>query len=162
MSRTWLIANAVWLQAGWWVCVLGAHTPWLLALVPIGLALHLGYCHERRAELRALLAIGLAGCLLDSLLGALGVFAFAQWPLPGWLALMWLVLASGLRHSLAWAARPLWLGGLLGLFGGPLAYLAGARLAGVELPIGPLPTALLLAPIWAVAFPLMLRLARAA
>ncbi|MGE8390196.1 MAG: DUF2878 domain-containing protein [Pseudomonas sp.] len=159
MPRRWLIGNALWLQAGWWICVLGAHRPWLLVIVPIGLALHLRYCQDRGAEVRALLRVTLAGCVMDSALGALGVFAFVQWPLPLWLALLWLVLASGLRHSLAWAARPVWLGALLGMLGGPLAYLAGARLAGVALPLGVMPTAIVLGMIWTLVFPLALRVA---
>ncbi|MFF7110496.1 DUF2878 domain-containing protein [Pseudomonas sichuanensis] len=159
MPRAWLLGNALWLQVGWWACVFGATRPWLLLLVPAGLALHLRYCHDRVGEARALLRVTLAGCLLDSLLGALGLFSFTQWPLPGWLALLWLVLASGLRHSLAWAARPAWRGVLLGLLGGPPAYLAGAQLAGVGLPLGSLATALVLAPLWALALPLALRLA---
>lgn len=128
-------------------------------MVPIGLALHLRYCQDRGAEVRALFWVTLAGCVLDSVLGAMGVFDFAQWPLPLWLALLWLVLASGLRHSLAWAARPVWLGALLGMVGGPLAYLAGARLAGVALPMGVMPTAIVLGMIWALVFPLALRVA---
>jgi len=128
-------------------------------MVPIGLALHLRYCEDRGAEVRALFWVTLAGCVLDSVLGAMGVFDFAQWPLPLWLALLWLVLASGLRHSLAWAARPVWLGALLGMLGGPLAYLAGARLAGVALPMGVMPTAIVLGMIWALVFPLALRVA---
>lgn len=159
MPRAWLLANALWLQAGWWACVLGATRPWLLLIVPAGLALHLRYCHDRAGEAWALLRVTLAGCLLDSLLGALGVFSFVQSPLPGWLALLWLVLASGLRHSLAWATRPAWRGVLLGLLGGPPAYLAGAQLAGVGLPLGAFATALVLAPLWALALPLALRLA---
>jgi len=128
-------------------------------MVPIGLALHLRYCQDRGAEVRALFWVTLAGCVLDSVLGAMGVFDFAQWPLPLWLALLWLVLASGLRHSLAWAARPVWLGALLGMLGGPLAYLAGARLAGVALPMGVMPTAIVLGMIWALVFPLALGIA---
>ena len=128
-------------------------------MVPIGLALHLRYCEDRGAEVRALFWVTLAGCVLDSVLGAMDVFDFAQWPLPLWLALLWLVLASGLRHSLAWAARPVWLGALLGMLGGPLAYLAGARLAGVALPMGVMPTAIVLGMIWALVFPLALRVA---
>lgn len=128
-------------------------------MVPIGLALHLRYCQDRGAEVRALLWVTLAGCVLDSVLGTMGVFDFAQRPLPLWLALLWLVLASGLRHSLAWAARPLWLGALLGMLGGPLAYLAGARLAQVALPMGVMPTAIVLGMIWALVFPLALRVA---
>lgn len=150
--RGWLIGNALWLQAGWWLCVLGAHRPWLLLIVLLGLLLHL--CLSPGGELRVLLGIAAAGCLLDSSLGMLGVFRFAQWPLPPWLALLWLVLASGMRHSLAGFARPAWRAVLLGMFGGPLAYQAGARLAGVGLPMGDLETALILAVVWAVVLPL--------
>ncbi len=159
MSRAWLIGNALWLQAGWWACVLGAQQRWLLLAVVIGLVIHVCCCARPGAELATLLRVGLAGCLLDSVLGAIGVFSFEQPPLPLWLTLLWLVLASGMRHSLAWAGRRLWWGVLLGMLGAPPAYLAGARLAGVELPLGNLTTTLLLAPIWALWLPLSLRLA---
>jgi hypothetical protein len=155
--RGWLLGNALWLQAGWWLCVLGAHRPWLLLMVVVGLLLHLWLSPS--GELRVLLWVAAAGSLLDSTLGMLGVFSFGQWPLPLWLTLLWLVLASGMRHSLAGLGQPAWLAVLLGLFGGPLAYLAGARLAGVELPLGRLETALILAPVWALALPLALRFA---
>jgi len=64
-----------------------------------------------------------------------------------------------MRHSLARAGRPPWRGALLGLLGGPLAYLAGARLAGIELPLGARYTGLILAPIWALVLPLALHFA---
>lgn len=153
--RAWLIGNALWLQAGWWGCVLGARQPWFLWAVVAGLIMHLRLCPDWRTELRVVLGIGLAGCVLDSLLGILGVFDFA--PLPLWLALLWLVLASGLGHSLEWMRTPLWLGVMCGMIGGPLAYLAGARLAGVGLPLGTQGTVLVLAPLWALWFPLCLR-----
>lgn len=159
MARGWLIGNALWLQAGWWACVLGARQPWLLLAAMAGLLVHLRLCPHPGSERRVLLGVAIAGCLLDSLLGMLGVLRFEHWPLPLWLALLWLVLASGLRHGLAWAGRPLWRAALLGMLGGPLAYLAGARVAGIELPMGQLRTALVLAPIWALALPLALRFA---
>lgn len=159
MRRGWLIANALWLQAGWWLCVLGARWPGLLLLVVQVMVVHVYLCRDRPGEAWALLRVTLAGCLVDSLLGALGVFAFDSRPLPLWLALLWLVLASGLRHSLAWADRPFWRGALLGALGGPLAYLAGARLAQVDLPLGTVTSALLLAPIWALLLPSLVRLA---
>ncbi|WP_243054770.1 DUF2878 domain-containing protein [Pseudomonas sp. BP01] len=159
MPGRWLVANAVWLQAGWWICVLGAERPWLLLLVIAGVAVHLRLCPDVTAEFRALLRVTLAGCVLDSVLGAMGVFGFDAWPLPLWLALLWLVLASGMRHSLASAGRHWRIGALLGALGGPLAYLGGARLADVALPLGALQTGLLLMPIWALALPLLARLA---
>jgi hypothetical protein len=159
MPSSWLVANALWLQAGWWACVLGARYPGLLLLVPLGLAIHLWLCPDYKAETKALLRVALAGCVLDSVLGALGVFSFDTWPLPLWLVLLWWVLASGLRHSLAWAGRPYWRGALLGALGAPLAYVGGARLAGVGLPLGVIETGLLLMPVWALALPLLLHIA---
>jgi hypothetical protein len=156
--RGWLLGNALWLQAGWWLCVLGAQRPWLLLIVVVGLLLHLRL--SPGGELRVLLWVAAAGWLLDSALGMLGVFSFDTWPLPTWLALLWLVLASGMRHSLAGFGKPVWRAVLLGMCGGPLAYLAGARLAGVELPLGRMETVLVLAPVWALALPLALRFAR--
>ncbi|CAH0230940.1 DUF2878 family protein [Pseudomonas mediterranea] len=159
MPKRWQVANALWLQIGWWICVLGAQHPWLLLLVPIGLALHLCLCRDFNAEVKALLRTALAGCVLDGLLGAFDVFRFDSWPLPLWLAFLWLVLASGLRHSLAWAGRPFWRGALLGAIGGPLAYVGGARMAYVDLPLGAMETGLLLSVVWALAFPLLVRIA---
>ncbi|MCC9005545.1 DUF2878 domain-containing protein [Pseudomonas putida] len=159
MPGRWLVANAVWLQAGWWICVLGDERPWLLLLVIAGVVVHLRLCPDVNAEVKALLRVTLAGCVLDSTLGALGVFGFDACPLPLWLALLWLVLASGMRHSLAWAGRHWQIGALIGALGGPLAYVGGARVTQVALPLGTLETGLLLMPIWALALPLLARLA---
>ena len=76
MRSRWLIANALWLQAGWWVCVLGAERPLLLLLVIPGVAVHLRLCPDIHAEVKALLRVTFIGCVLDSVLGALGVFGF--------------------------------------------------------------------------------------
>ncbi|WP_131107529.1 DUF2878 domain-containing protein [Pseudomonas sp. Sample_10] len=159
MSRAWLIGNALWMQAAWWACVLSERHPWLLLPVAAGLLVHVAACPRPREEATTLVCVAMAGCALDAGLGALGVFDFAQRPLPLWLAVLWLVLASGLRHSLTWARHPIWYGALLGMCGGPPAYIAGASLAGVGLPWGTLGTVLLLAPLWAVWMPLILRLA---
>jgi len=139
--------------------VLGAERPWLLLLVIAGVAVHLRLCPDVNAEVKALLRVTLAGCVLDSTLGALGGFGFDGWPLPLWLALLWLVLASGMRHSLAWAGRHWQIGALIGALGGPLAYVGGARVTQVALPLGTLETGLLLMPIWALALPLLARIA---
>jgi len=91
----------------------------------------------------------------------LGVFTFAggdRWVLPLWLAVLWLLFASTLRHSLRWTAKAWWLSSLLGAIGGPMSYLGGARLAGVGLPLGLLPSLILLSVIWAALLPLAQRL----
>ncbi|MDH4653687.1 DUF2878 domain-containing protein [Pseudomonas sp. JS3066] len=158
MGRAWLMGNALWLQLGWWGCVLGAQVSWLLFAVAVGLLLHLALCPHPQLEAGALLRVALGGCAMDTVLGVVGVFDFGHSPLPIWLVMLWLVFACGLRHSLAWASRPAWRGMLLGGIGGPLAYCAGAPLAEVSLPMGVAGTVLVLAPLWVIWMPLAFRL----
>ncbi|PYC28358.1 DUF2878 domain-containing protein [Aquipseudomonas alcaligenes] len=146
-----LILNALLFQAGWFACVFGATHPWLLALALACLAAHFVWVASWRAEGRLVASVALFGSALDTFLLNLGVFDFAgdSRLLPPWLALLWALFATSLNHSLAWSARPWWLGSLLGAIAGPLSYLGGAKLAGVGLPLGLWPTLLLLAAIWA-------------
>ena len=161
-ERYRLIANALLFQLAWFSCVLGAQQPWLLLLGVACIAIHLRWISRQPGEWRALLLVALCGWLLDSLLMHLGVFGFnsAHWILPLWLALLWLAFASTLGYSLNWSANPWWLGSLLGALGGPLSYWGGAKLAGVQMPLGLWPTLLLLALIWAALLPALHALAR--
>ncbi len=90
MSRSGLIVNALWLQLGWWGCVLGAQDPWWLLPVVIGLLAHLWLCPAPRAEMFAVMRVGLSGMLLDWSLGTQGLFIFKQprcrsgWHCSGW------------------------------------------------------------------------------
>lgn len=150
-----LLLNALLFQVGWFACVFGASRPWLLAVALACLAAHFAWVARWRSEGRLVASVALFGCALDSFLLNLGVFDFGgdSRLLPAWLALLWALFATTLNHSLAWSARRWWLGSLLGAVAGPLSYLAGARLAGVGLPLGLWPTLLLLAAIWAVVMP---------
>lgn len=151
-----LIANAILFQLGWLACVFGGDSLWLL-IVAVALAVHLLWLSSWAAEGKLLLSVFLAGSALDSFLLNLGVFDFGE-PrnlIPLWLALLWLLLATTLNHCLAWTARPWWRASLLGACAGPLAYYAGARIAGVGMPYGTWQTLLLLAVIWALAMPLL-------
>ncbi len=146
-----LILNALLFQLGWFACVFGAQRPWLLLIAVGCLAAHFIWIAPWRAEWRLLASVTLLGSVLDSSLQQLGVFDFPgdSLLLPFWLALLWALFATTLNHSLAWTARPWWLGALLGALSGPLSYYAGARLAGVGLPLGTEQSLLLLAMIWA-------------
>lgn len=154
-GRARLLANAALFQLAWFACVFGAQSPWLLLIAAACVAAHLLWVSQERQEWRTLLAVAGCGWLLDSALLQLGLFGFAGSSpvLPLWLALLWLSFATTLRYSLGWTARPWWLGSALGAIGGPLSYLGGARLAGVELPLGVTPSLLILAVIWAVLLP---------
>lgn len=156
-----LLANAILFQLGWFACVLGGDGPWLL-VAGLALAVHLLWVSSWAAQGKLLLSVFLLGCAVDSFLLHLGVFDFGE-PrtlIPLWLALLWLLLATTLDHSLAWSARPWWRASLLGAIGGPLAYYAGAQLGGVQLPLGTATTLGLLALIWAVVMPLLHGFAR--
>ena len=106
--RWQLLANALLFQLGWAACILAAQQPWWLLAGLACLTAQLWLSDERLAELRLLLIVTLLGSLLDSLLLNLGLFDFAgdSWLLPAWLALLWALLATTLRHSLAWTAGP--------------------------------------------------------
>ena len=162
MPMARLLANAGLFQLGWFACVLGAQRPWLLLVAVTCLLVHLLWLAPTRAEWRLVALTALAGWLLDSALLNLGLFDFgAGAPVaPLWLALLWALFATTLRHCLAWTARPRWRASLLGAVGGPLSYLAGAELAGVGLPWGLMPSLLVLAGVWAVVMPLLHGLAR--
>jgi hypothetical protein len=150
------IANAVLFQIGWFACVMGGNSYWLLLAVAV-LLVHLLWISSWAAEGKLLLWITALGIVLDSLLMHLGVFGFGNEGLliPLWLIVLWPVLATTLNHCLAWTAQPWWRASLLGAVGGPMSYYAGSQLAGVQLPLGLWPSMLLLAVIWAGVFPLL-------
>ncbi|PKM31446.1 MAG: DUF2878 domain-containing protein [Gammaproteobacteria bacterium HGW-Gammaproteobacteria-11] len=154
--RLKLLANALLFQAGWFACVLGGNSLWLL--IPLAaLLIHFFWVSSWAAEGKLVISVMLAGAALDSFLLQMGVFRFpGDSPLaPLWLVTLWALLATTLNHCLAWTAKPIWLAALLGAVSGPFSYFAGAALADVGLPLGPTPSALLLASIWAIVFPLL-------
>lgn len=156
-----LIANALLFLLGWFACVLGGDSGWLL-IVAVALTVHLLWTSSWAAEGKLLLSVFLAGSALDSFLLNLGLFDFGE-PrtlIPLWLALHWLLLGTTLNHCLAWSARPWWRGSLLGAIGGPSAYYAGTALAGVGLPYGTWQTLLGLALLWALLIPILHGFAR--
>ncbi|CRM36523.1 hypothetical protein [Pseudomonas sp. 37 R 15] len=150
------LANAALFQCGWFACVLGGDSLWLLVGLAV-LLVHLLWISSLTDEGTLIIGVTLAGTLLDTLLRTLGVFHFSEpGPLiPFWLMLLWALLATTLRHCLAWSARPWWRAALLGAVGGPLSYYAGSQLAGVQFGYGLGPTMVGLAVLWAVVFPLL-------
>ena len=155
------LANAVLFQCGWFACVLGGDSLWLLVGVA-ALVIHLLWISSAAEDGVLIISVTLAGTLLDTLLRSLGVFHFSEpGPLiPFWLMLLWALLATTLHHCLAWSARPWWRAALLGAIGGPLSYYAGSQLAGVQFGFGLGPTMAGLAVIWAWVFVGLHRLAR--
>ena len=94
------------------------------------------------------------GFVVDSVLvrSDLVEFASAGWAgwAPYWMVSLWIAFATTLNHSLRWLAQRPAVATLCGAIGGPLAYLAGAKLG--ALTIGATLSALaLIAGLWAAA-----------
>ncbi|MFA7330074.1 MAG: DUF2878 domain-containing protein [Candidatus Delongbacteria bacterium] len=139
--RTWMIANALANQLVWAVAVWGAargtSLPGVLAALGF-LGLHLALLQRRGAELRLILLLTAAGSALDSGLAASGLVRYAPlpadaWLAPPWITALWLSFATTVRHSLRPLLTRAWVAALLGAVGGPLAYLAAARLGAAQL-----------------------------
>ena len=155
------LANAVLFQCGWFACVLGGNSRWLLVAVA-ALAVHLLWISSWSREGQVILAVTLLGTVIDTSLRTFGVFHFSMpGPLiPLWLIVLWALLATTLRHCLAWSARPWWRASLLGAVGGPLSYYAGSQLAGVSFGYGTTPMVIGLGLLWALLFPVLHWVAR--
>jgi hypothetical protein len=154
-ERGRLLLNAGLFQLGWFACVLGAQRPWLLLIAVACLAVQLLWIAKGFDEWFSLVRVAACGWVLDTALMHFGVLHFSGVAivLPLWLAILWLLFASTLHHSLNWTRRPWWLGSLAGAIGGPLSYWGGARMADVGLPLGIWPSMLLLAVTWALLMP---------
>jgi len=164
MART--LSTVLAVQVGWAACVVGAASGrgWLgPVVVAVMLSVRVATAPDKAGFIRTLLGALLIGVTLDGILAATGVLAFSDattssWPVPLWMVALWgnFVLALDALHWLV--SRPA-LASAIGAVGGPLAYLAGARLGAVTL--GPTDAGALVAIAleWAVALPLLLFLA---
>jgi hypothetical protein len=161
------LLNIALYQAGWFAVVLGAahRRPWLGLATALALfAIHVLAARARRDELLLGVVAGALGYCIDTFLQGVGVLAFdtgrvVPWLAPPWLIALWLQFATLLRFSLCWLdGRPA-LAGLLGLVGGPLAFLSGQRLGAVTFPAGTPIALAALGLVWAAVTPLLLAVA---
>lgn len=162
-----LIANFLLFQFAWFVSVLGAANsmPWAgPAAVGLVVAVHLRLAERPASELLLVGVCGLIGTIFDSLLVTTGWVAYASGQFtpgmaPYWIITMWMSFATTLNVSLDWMhGRPL-LAAVAGCVAGPLTYLAGARLGGIEL-VDDIRALLALGMGWALLMPALLSLSR--
>ncbi|WP_257266421.1 DUF2878 domain-containing protein [Endozoicomonas sp. ONNA2] len=155
-----LIANYLLFQLGWFACVFGGNQIALAAAVMI-LLIHLVWIGSWQREKQILALTFLLGCAIDSFLGNLEILKFQSQLdggsriLPLWLACLWLIFATTLRHSLDWTRTHKLYGAVLGFFGGPSSYLAGSKMSDVTLAQPLWQTLMILAIIWALLLPLL-------
>ncbi|MEO9079800.1 MAG: DUF2878 domain-containing protein [Rhodanobacter sp.] len=165
--KFWL--SLIGYQAVWFTAVIGAGYgmawPGVVAMV-LYAAAQLLLARNYRVDL-SLMAFALVfGFLLDGGLIRSGLASYATaWPglaiAPAWILALWVTFALTFTQSLSYLQSRLWLAALMGLVGGPLAYLGAARGWQVVTFIDPSWRALLVLAIgWALAIPSLAWLAR--
>jgi hypothetical protein len=160
------LVNLVAFQACWLAAVLGAAAgmPWLGPLfAALWLPLHIRATGAFMAvETKLILAAGVLGYVLDSIIVLSGGMSFppqAQLGVPTtlWMVTLWLGFAATLRHVLGWIRGHYILAALLGAIAGPFAYWSGSKLGAVVL-TDTVPSLLVVGVEWMVAMPLLLLL----
>jgi hypothetical protein len=134
--------NFVVFQVAWFACVLGGARGLELAgtlTVAAALVLHVALAPRGALEIALVVVVAMVGLLWDSLVVTLGLMVYPSGsPAPGlapvWIVAMWALFATTLNLSLGWLKGRPALAALLGAVGGPLAYFAGHRMGGIELP----------------------------
>jgi len=174
MSRRANVLNAVAYQLVWFATVFGAGRGlwWVGPLAAlIFLTLHLVVVlrddDERRRDLVLVAAAVACGLVIDGVLAGSGAIVFAPAApalppegAPLWMLALWASFALTLRHSLSAVTRRPVLAALLGMIGGPLAYLGAARASGVlSFPEPRVMTLAMLAGGWCLALGLLALLA---
>lgn len=107
--------------------------------------------------------VTVSGCVMDATLFDVGIFASAAGYtlLPLWLGFLWVNFALALRFAFSFLQRNLWVAAVLGMVGGPLSYLLGAKINSDVILAEPLlSTLVILAGLWGVFLPLIMRCAR--
>ena len=162
----WLL-NQFSFQTGWWTVVLTAAWGWPLigiVMVTVLVAWHLIRVRPFRTEALLVALAAAIGFTLDSLLQSTGWVVFANdpggGPAPLWMVALWANFATTLNVSISALQRHPWLAALLGAWGGPAAYWAGAQLGAMSVS-NAIAAYSALAVAWALLTPLLLALAGA-
>lgn len=163
-----VIAEFAGFQAVWLACAMGAahgsSVPGLLAASTF-IAVQLTR-HRSRPVFLTMLASGIGGAFIESLLAGTGLVRYAaSWPSPNlaplWIIALWLAFGTTLattanllqQHTLPRAAV---LGGVFG----PLSYAAGAKLGALDIAAASWVTFGVIAGAWALSFPSLVALQR--
>lgn len=162
-----MLVNIAAFKIGWLSSVVGgAHgMPWLGPLAAlIVLSIHFYAADRPSREIALVVCAAVLGAVFDSGLLAAGWVSYSSGLIsdhiaPYWIITMWMLFATTLNVSLRWMReRPL-LASVFGLFGGPLAYIAGQKLGGITL-VDEAAALTALGVGWAVIMPLLLWLSK--
>jgi hypothetical protein len=160
-----LLMNVAAFKLGWISSVVGGaqQIPWLGPVVVFAaVALHLARAQRPNSEFMLILSCGLLGAVFDSALVAAGWVTFpsgmfSELMAPYWIVTMWMLFGTTINLSMRWMrGRPL-LAAVFGFVGGPLAYMGGYKIGGIQF-VDQTAAIAMLAIGWAVMMPLLMRL----
>jgi hypothetical protein len=163
-----------------WLSLAGYQLVWFAAVIGAGRGLvwpgvfgmllyapcQLTTSRTPRADLALMASAFFMGFMIDGVPARMGWIVYAAaWPsaelAPAWILALWMTFALTFTQSLVYLQTRLWMATLLGLIGGPLAYLSASRGWHAVMLIDPRWHALLwLAIGWALATPALAWLAR--
>ena len=160
-----LLINVTAFKLGWLSSVVGGaqQLPWLGPLVVfIAVAIHLARAQRPASELMLIVSCGLIGAVFDSALVAAGWVTFPSGMFsdsmaPYWIVTMWMLFGTTINLSMRWMRGRTLLAVTFGLLGGPLAYIAGHKIGGIEF-VDQTAALAMLAIGWAVIMPVLVRL----
>ena len=162
------VTNLLAFGIGWFACVVGAAngTPsYGIAVAAMLLALNILVAEDPIHEARVIAAVGAIGFVIDTMLALAGVFVFdprtgsPSWLCPIWLIALWMMFGSTLTASLAWLAARSAIASIVGAVVGPFSYFAAAKMGALAIPGRVAPRVAILAIVWAVVLPGLLRFA---
>ncbi len=165
-GTTSTVLNAVLYHIGWFACVLGAASGVgtlgaLVALILVGA--HLVLAERPDQEWQLVLTVAAIGVFVDSLHAALGILDFrghqAGSLAPLWLVALWLQFGTVLHFCMRWLSQRYLVASMLGLVGGPLAFLGGERLGAASFGEPRLLSLALLGLSWSLLLPLLVLIA---
>ncbi|MBT8100692.1 MAG: DUF2878 domain-containing protein [Gammaproteobacteria bacterium] len=160
-----LLLNVLAFKAAWAASVVGGaqQMPWLGPLaVLVAIMLHLFRAERPLQEMLLVISAGLIGTIFDSQLLTAGWVSYtaglySDFVAPYWITTMWMLFATTLNVSMRWLRGREAVAALLGLIGGPLAYIAGQKIGAIVL-IEQTTALIALGVGWAVMMPLLVRL----
>lgn len=155
-----ILVNILIYQVVWFLCIVLGNIGGLFSLIL--LAVHLYYSPVEKDDLVLMLLFLCFGMVIDGTLYHLGYIQLKEYsfPIPFWLMIVWIALATLPNHSLKWLKKRYLICTILGGLAGPLAYWAGVKMGAASFTLPLLQSLLLYAFMWALLWPVVMYLVK--
>ncbi|WP_181389771.1 DUF2878 domain-containing protein [Leucothrix pacifica] len=154
------IINVVIFQLAWFSAALLKDNAIIVMLLL--LVIHMIMTTKRQVDIYTVMLILPIGIASELLLLSTGLLSYqSQLILPVWMVLLWVHLSLSLNHSLEWMQKiPVVWQSVLAALAGAGSYAAAANLGAINLPGSQVTSLLLIALVWALQLPFMMKVAR--